>query len=529
MAIKVWRGGASDVAQVTRITFSSYTTGYTYTVTCNGKDITYTAAADTIGDVVEGLVAAIQASVEPEFGDFTPTSSSGLLLTGITRGRPFTVAASVSTGTPTVTEVTAATGKNHFDNDDNWEGGSAPSASDDLVFKNNGVSVLYAIEDTTNYASMRFDSTFTGQVGLPAQSSDRYREYRPRFLKLGNGSSAIAITIGQGSGGQSSRIFIDGNDASLAVSVYSTGSPTDEARPVIIKNFDSASEFNIFGGSVLLDADSSATAASVNITPQDQRQIDVLCESTVACGAVIHSGGRLEVRGGATSIDASDGAQAYFIGVATCPTVKVATGARVVWASSAGITTDAIVYNGGTLDFSHNAEPKTVTDASVYQGGTWLDPLGVVTLADGLEMSGAKLGDVQVDFGRDKKIAVGSVNTGREVLDSENGDYNITSAITVLTDTPDATGVRVCHAAVFLGDGTKDLDGTGGDFEITITIGGASWGGGPDVTTVGTEVRAVIQTEEFIVPAGAEVVVKVLSPNAGDTDVDVTAYLMADN
>lgn len=529
MAIKVWRGAALDVAQVTTITFSSYVSTYVYTVTINGKDVSYIATAATIGDIVDGLIAAIQASPEPEFGEITATSDSGLILTSVNLGQPFTVSASATIGSATVTETVAATGKNFFDNADNWEGGVAPVAADDLVFKNNDVSVLYGLEDTTNYTSITFDSTYTGQVGLPAESSASYREYRPRFLKLGDGTSAFAITIGQGNGGQSSRIFIDGNDASLDVSVYATGNSTDEAYPLVIKNFDIVSEMNVFGGSIQLDADTSASLAKLNITPHDQRQVDVQALENVACGVVIQSGGSLAVRGGADSIDASDGAQAYFSGSATCPTIRVATGARVIWASSAGITTDVFVYNGGTIDFSQNADPKTVADAAIYQDGTWLDPLGVVTLGDGLEIAGAKLSDVQVDIGRDKKIAVGTVNTGQQVLDAENADLDITSSVAVLTHTPDPTGARVCHAAIFLGDGTKDLDASGGNFEVSITIDGVLWGGSADISTVGTEARVVIQTNEFIVPATQEVIVKVLSPNAADTDVDVTCYLLADD
>jgi hypothetical protein len=114
-----------------------------------------------------------------------------------------------------------------------------------------------------------------------------------------------------------------------------------------------------------------------------------------------------------------------------------------------------------------------------------------------------------------------------EQLDIETANRDLTSSVTVLTDTPDATGNRWCQGLIMLGDGTDNLDGTGGDFEVTVTIGGQTWDGGPTVKTLGTAVRSCILTEPFMVPANAAVVIAVKSPNVADDDVAVTAYLFA--
>jgi hypothetical protein len=108
-----------------------------------------------------------------------------------------------------------------------------------------------------------------------------------------------------------------------------------------------------------------------------------------------------------------------------------------------------------------------------------------------------------------------------------NADRDLTSLVGVLTITPDATYPRLVQVKIDLGDGAKDLDGTGGDFEVKVTIGGQTWNGGPQTKTVGTAVRTTIYTEPFAVPANAEVVVRVLSPNGADTDVDTTATMLA--
>jgi hypothetical protein len=112
-----------------------------------------------------------------------------------------------------------------------------------------------------------------------------------------------------------------------------------------------------------------------------------------------------------------------------------------------------------------------------------------------------------------------------ELFDSENGDYDITSAITVLTHTPDTKRHTLAQGFIVLGDGTKDLDGVGGNFELTVTIGGQTYQANPEVIVFGTEARSCILTPVFTVPSGNEVIIKVKSPNGADTDVDVTAYL----
>jgi hypothetical protein len=112
-------------------------------------------------------------------------------------------------------------------------------------------------------------------------------------------------------------------------------------------------------------------------------------------------------------------------------------------------------------------------------------------------------------------------------LDTENADRDLTSIITVLTDTPHATKATLCQGLVLFGDGAKNLDGTGGDFELTVTVGGQTIQPQPDpqAVTFSTAVRSAVWTTIFPVPANTEVILRAKSPNAADTDVDVTAYL----
>lgn len=110
-------------------------------------------------------------------------------------------------------------------------------------------------------------------------------------------------------------------------------------------------------------------------------------------------------------------------------------------------------------------------------------------------------------------------------LDSENADRNLTSYVTVLTHTPSTTIAVLCQAWIQLGDAAKALDGSGGFFDVIVSIGGQIVQPSPQTLECATDTRTGLATRPFMVPANAEVVVQVRSPNAADTDVDVTATL----
>lgn len=109
-------------------------------------------------------------------------------------------------------------------------------------------------------------------------------------------------------------------------------------------------------------------------------------------------------------------------------------------------------------------------------------------------------------------------------LDTENDDRDITSYVLSLTDTPNASFPMMCQALLLLGDGAKDLDGTGGTFKIKVNIGSQESHELSYTITAG-DTRAALWTTQFPVPANTAVTIYVLSPNGADNDVDVTAYL----
>lgn len=110
-----------------------------------------------------------------------------------------------------------------------------------------------------------------------------------------------------------------------------------------------------------------------------------------------------------------------------------------------------------------------------------------------------------------------------QVLKTQNADCNLYAGATVLSHTV-VTGSLV-QIVLRLGDGTKNLCGTGGDYTVVVTVGGQTIQPSPALWNFSTAVRSSIILPPMSVGAGLAVTVAVTSPNAADTDVDVTAVL----
>ena len=105
-----------------------------------------------------------------------------------------------------------------------------------------------------------------------------------------------------------------------------------------------------------------------------------------------------------------------------------------------------------------------------------------------------------------------------------NADYDLTgSGAAIYNATPDASNPRWVAFDIAVGDGTKNLDGTGGDFTLDVTIGGVAYDGASQTKTVdASTTRLRFQSVLLLIPANAAVVITLTSPNGSDTDVDVT-------
>jgi hypothetical protein len=101
--------------------------------------------------------------------------------------------------------------------------------------------------------------------------------------------------------------------------------------------------------------------------------------------------------------------------------------------------------------------------------------------------------------------------------------YDLTTQQTVFTHTNTEEEILLLQGVVLFGDGSDNLDGSGGDFEFTLQFGENVNQPDPQYIYFSSATRASVFTESFPLPLNSTVTFKVKSPNAGDTSVYVKA------
>lgn len=378
MANKRWVGAAQPIPQLETVTIGgTWSAAETLTLTINNKSIVLTIGATTtttqIATEIEsawnndentalgtGYSASERGPNIPEFAEITADASgSTVLLTGDTKGKPFTVsvAENSASGTIGTATTTAATGPNHWDNIRNWDTGAVPVSTDDVFFDNSNISVLYGLaQSAVTLTSLNIAASYTGEIGLPKVNSDstEYVEYRADYLAI----SATTLNIGLGTGSGSSRIKINLGTAQAAINVFSTGSSAEANLPtVLLKGTHVSNVLNargnssigiaVFGGEVatIATVDVSGTGkitfgAGVTLTTITVNGFTVSINS--ACTTLSMFGGNVTVEAGAmTTANCHGGSLVY---------------------NSTGTLGTATVADQGFLDFSQDPRTKTVTN-----------------------------------------------------------------------------------------------------------------------------------------------------------------------
>jgi|688.fasta_scaffold04211_25 hypothetical protein len=405
MAIKTFTGRAASVAQVSKIAYLTITAGQTYSVSINGKAISYVATTGVLGDLIDALVSLWNSSAEPEHQEMIAArredpTLSGLQLTGRVAGVPCTVTGSATVGLVTGTTVTAASGPMFWNVAANWSGGTLPAASDDLIVEEYSGDILYGLTDTNNYASLKILASFTGSIGLPSAASSGYPEYRTQRLTLGSGS-AITIEVGSGVGTGSGRIRLELNNSNTTLTVFKTGQGGFSGEKSLdLIELGAGSTVRVYGGSVKIDQSAMAVvdvySQSTAFGASSEASVD-LGSSTVTTLAVV--GGSVTVGGNVTTLIARTRSSVIVDRAAAVGTVRVSEQAVLDWRSSAGITTTLDIEQNGDVRFGTVATTKTVAACKLFPGGRLSDPMAKVTWSTGVVLQGCRISDVEIDLG----------------------------------------------------------------------------------------------------------------------------------
>lgn len=417
MTQKRWLGNAAAVFDLWTINAPTGTiVSQTYSVTINGKSVTYVAGgADTASTILAGIVAAINSTSPlppPEFQELTATALpvggpyTSLTIQQKTAGKPTSLSVSTSgAATYSITNTTAATGPSFFDNGANWAGGSAPANSDTLIFDTGNVPCKYNINTTLTGVTVNVYPGFTGTIGLPAINADNsntYYEYRTQNLTLAGGTLYVNATSCQ-------RVNVAFGSNLATVRVLGTGSRLDKSTPVVLlTGGNSSSTLTINKGDVgvaFYDT-TSATFSTVGTGYMTTPASDVTL--TVGLGATLttinKNGGRAYLRVGATTITQQpDGGTLTLTDSAAVTTLNVMAG--TVNFQSVGTVGTINLYNKATLDCSGDPRAKTVTNPiNVYDSAvTVIDPQKTIN-SGVLSLATSDLVTVNVNHGGNSSI-----------------------------------------------------------------------------------------------------------------------------
>lgn len=388
MGTKIWISGAPSISQVSSLTVGgTAATGQVYTVSMginNTKTVSYTATgADTNTTIAAALQALLAASTYPEFQEETWANPSAGVITATakTAGVPFTVTASATgTGTLTASTTTTSSGPNDVSLAANWSTNALPTTGDDVYVTGTSQGLLYNLSALSSVVlgTLTVDTTFTGQIGLPAQNANGYEEYRPRYWQI----QTPTETYLAGSGAGAPLIQRDNGSQAWSVNVAATGSPIVQGRPaLLLKGSSGSNVLTVTRGVVgsAIDPGDTATWQTVNIGYQTSQRTDVTLTLGAGCtvATIDQTGGIVNVLTSVTTWTQQAGTTSFY-GTGTLTTLDVEGGTFAY--QSNGTCTTLTVGTSGTVDYRSDPRSRTVTNATVY--GTLLDPNKTVTFTN---------------------------------------------------------------------------------------------------------------------------------------------------
>jgi hypothetical protein len=412
MATLRWKGAAQAISQVSTLTVGgTAAAGQVYSVTINGKTVSYTAiGGDTNTTIAAALQALLAASTAPaEFAEVTWTAAAAIITgTMTTAGVPFTnTSAATGTGALVTATATANSGPNNWDVAANWSTGAVPITGDTVWIEDSATPIKYGLnQSAVTVAVLNLPASFTADVGLPETNtggSASYLEYRPQYLQIG----ATTLNIGDGPGQGSSRLKIDTGAVATTINVRQTAAGAEPNLEAFQwKGTNVANVVNVLRGSVAIagyggDVATVATLTVGFVTSQGT-------DASVRCGAgctltnINQNGGTLETNSGATTI--LKGAGALTLNSGNVTTLTDDNGTTVYkWT---GTIATANVGSGATLDFSQDMRGRTVTTLNLYEGSTLNDGFGTVVFTNPIHLLRCRIGDVTIDLGVNRNLAV---------------------------------------------------------------------------------------------------------------------------
>lgn len=433
MATRRWIGAAADVKQVDTLAVTgTWAANDTLTLTVNNVSFVLTALASvTTAQVATALKQAFNGEALTDSTSFSyspgyasniglfaeleaSVSSSTVTFTGRTGGTYVGMTASegAASGGITFTNVTTATGRNWFSNQDNWSGNTVPVDGDDIVFDSGDVDCTDGLSPAIQPGSLTITLSYTGKIGrpdvnVPTNASLKYPEYRTKYLTFDDNSGNNTVSIGSGMGQGSGRIRLDFGAGRITATVYGTGTRSVQSDPsVIIKGTHASNTLSVLEGDVgiAVAAGDSTTIATLRSGSNSQSSARLYAGADSTLTTVIVSGGSAVIGASSTTTKVYGGTVQQIGGV---PATIQVWGGSYRWNSTGTIGTECTVGSNGTFDRSGDNRSATITPVvQLHKDAQFYDPNSSITFTAGFKCNGCKLSECKVDVGSGRTLTV---------------------------------------------------------------------------------------------------------------------------
>ncbi len=357
MTTKIWQGQAPAVAQVDKLSVTTYDGLSVYQLKVNGEVIASTTGAGSQSLTAIALASGWNAATGIPYANVITALATGIdvRFTADVAGNPFTVSGNVTGGTgalSAVTGVTSNSSPNAWGNVKNWSPTGVPVATDDVVLRDSDVSVLWDLDqNTVTLASLVIEQSFTGVVGLNkrafvtganGENNSARAEYRGNYLDIGWDTCRIGENFSIGTAAGSQRLKLDNAKAgSSTTEVFNTASASVDANQPAVR---------------LIFANAGADLRIRN--------------GSGGVGVAVDDAGETTTMGDISVADATT-ASRVFIGQGVTFDTFTQDGGENILRSAAGVT--GITVNGGLLSIEgdgYAVTALTVNGGVVYPNNT---------------------------------------------------------------------------------------------------------------------------------------------------------------
>lgn len=408
MTINRWVANAASITDVWTIALSGTVTSQTYSMTINGKSVTYTSTGgDTVATILAALVAAWNLTTNPpEFNELTAAgvgtvgSFTGMTITQDVSGRPSVITVATGGGaTFTITNTTVASGPNFFDNALNWTAG-APANSQTLVFDNGSVPCKYNISTSLTGIVLNVNAGYSGQIGLPLINADgqvTYNEYRTTSLTLAGGTAVINST-----GINRCNLAFGANTTTIRV--LSTGARLDTNTPVVLViGGNGSSELDISKGDVGIAFYQGQAATfpviKTGYIANPLQDVSLIVGSGATLTTVTKNGGNARISSNVTTVTQDVLGGTLTIADAATVTTLNAYGGTVAISSTGTIGT-INAYGQAIIDADQDPRARTITNPiNVYSTGVTVKDNQKAINSGTLSLATSGLASVNVQHG----------------------------------------------------------------------------------------------------------------------------------